>query len=277
MDHTVREICINGSDVLFIYRSSRNPVQKSSLFETSLDASDWCQDFALSCQVRLDPNQAYAGGRFQEDFRWHILMNPLAHRGPYICFRRVKAKSFCLEDFDDPNNVLPIVIEHFKKKLPLLICGETNSGKTSLLSTLIRLHCQKDRWICLEQTPEIPPIATNWVHLCASHPDVDQNGAYSLSTLFAEALRMRPDRILIGEIRKEEAAAFLDSLDVGIKGSVGTIHAACNSSLVRRLEILSKRNKVEKILVQQKLAAVFMERGNASKPPSLSTFYLFSD
>ncbi len=274
-DPSICEVCINGTEGMFTYQTGGIHSQTASPFLDNREAEIWCQDFAFSQNTRLDPNQAFAGGKFEDKFRWHFLMRPIAINGPYLSFRKLRAGSFSAGSFGDPHGLWPEISSHFITGKPLLICGETSSGKTSLLATLIRECSAQERWICLEQTPELPALTRNWVHLCASVPDLDGYGGYELETLFAEALRLRPDRLLVGEIRRQEARTLIKALQIGMQSVCGTIHAGSSADLVARFEQLSGHENIKQEFCRQRMGAVFMNRAKVMDFPKISSFSIF--
>jgi pilus assembly protein CpaF len=116
----------------------------------------------------------------------------------------------------------------------MVIVGPTGSGKSSLLAALLT-SAKDERIVILESLPELPRLSSLWVRLAARGANLEGMGAFSLAQLLVEALRLRPDRLVIGEVRGPEAGVLADALATGHAGVAATLHAGCDSSALARL------------------------------------------
>jgi pilus assembly protein CpaF len=189
-------------------------------------------------QPSVDAFLALDGGR---PFRAHVVVAPLALRGPEITLRRLpQAHRFRLEDFSDDEAQSETLRDAARRGLSLLICGKTGSGKTSLASAFLRHLPANTRTLVLEDSPELPlPNALS--SKLIARPDrygFRSGAAWELEHLVFESLRMRPDRLVLGECRGPEARAIAQALQTGHRGVVTTIHAGNARAALARFEAL---------------------------------------
>lgn len=170
-------------------------------------------------------------------FRAHVVVSPMALNGTEITLRRVpKAKQFYLEDFSLSEDKILLLKKAMKDKKSILIAGATGAGKSSFISALMNEISGQDRVLLLEDSPELPIPNTLSTKLLARFDKFGfRDGAsWDLSHLVHESLRMRPDRIIIGECRGPEATAISHALMTGHKGVMTTLHAgSCEEALER--------------------------------------------
>lgn len=170
-------------------------------------------------------------------FRAHVVVSPMALSGTEITLRRIQqAKRFSLEDFNLDKDTCHALKESILKKDSILVAGATGAGKSSLLTALMNLIPTLDRVLVLEDSPELPvPNALSSKLITRSDRFGFREGAqWDLSHLVYESLRMRPDRIIVGECRGPEAKAISQALMTGHKGVMTSIHAgSCAEALDR--------------------------------------------
>ncbi len=201
----------------------------------------WAQNLAERAQVQLgltqpsvDSTIEYSARKF---LRAHVVVPPLAPDGPEITLRRLPhLERFKLDNFDVSASHLNTIITALRSGKSFLISGSTGSGKTSFVTALLREIPSHERLVVLEDSPEIPlpsPLSTKLV--CRSDRFGFREGAsWTLEDLVFESLRMRPDRIIVGECRSREANAIAKALQTGHRGVWTTIHASsCNEALAR--------------------------------------------
>ncbi len=180
-------------------------------------------------------------------FRAHVVISPMSLRGTEITLRRIHApQNFDLQHFSDNPELLEILLTSFTQKKSILIAGSTGAGKSSLLTTLMNKIPQNDRVVILEDSPELPlPNELSSKLVARSDRFGFREGAeWDLCHLVFECLRMRPDRIIIGECRGPEARAIYQALMTGHKGVITTLHAgSCTEALMRFEELVESSSK----------------------------------
>ena len=193
------------------------------------------------------------------NFRVQVLSPPVISHGMSFQLRRFACnenfKNFKADDWADKNGheLEQVLKEHFEKKSNFLIVGATGCGKTTLLKSLLFTHCANDRVVCLEDTPELPLLnefSTNLKTYFSSSPEIPH---IDLNDLVQTSLRLRPDRLIMGEMRGPEAASFLLMLSTGHKGSGATLHAKNPLDALYRLEMLTQLNNSWSVQTVRKL------------------------
>lgn len=240
-DPSVDEVLFNGCRSMEVL--GRERLSLPSPFQSDRELILRTQQLAHGQGVRLDPLQPAAGGLLVWEglslhLRWHALLPPVARDGPLLSLRRHRLNQLLLEDFASPDQIA-LMRPFVQGDASLFIIGPTGSGKTSLLISLLGHFAAEERVALLEQVPEIPRLFLPWIRLCAQQSDLGGQGAFSLCQIFDELLRLRPDRIVVGEIRQQEAAVFKRSFLAGHGGIWCTLHARGPTRLGDRLAELS--------------------------------------
>ena len=238
-DSDVDEVLVNGvASACAVQGDTLKAISAS--FESIKDLTLWSQHWARRLGVRLDPLVGAAGGSFDgQNYRWHCVMPPLAPDGPLFSIRRHRFDQLDLSRFEVDSDTLSKLEESMIKRANILICGPTGSGKTSVLSTLLRTYAGSERVILVESLPELPLPTPFSARLIERQANLEQVGAFGLDRLLREALRLRPDRLVVGEVRGAEAAVLCEALLSGHQGVMATIHAATSSEAVSKLGMLA--------------------------------------
>jgi pilus assembly protein CpaF len=206
------------------------------------DVRRLAQRLAASCGRRLDDGQPYADARLPDGTRLHAVLPPVATTGPYLSLRTFRQRPFSIDDLVATGTVPPAVASVLAAivgaRLAYLVAGGTGSGKTTLLSTLLGLVPPTERIVLVEDAAELRPLHPHVVALQARTSNVEGAGAVTLTDLVRQALRMRPDRLIVGECRGAEIADLLGALNTGHDGGAGTIHANAAADVPARLEAL---------------------------------------
>lgn len=238
-DKNVDELFFNGASVVFV-KSGCSVRKVRSVFENNIDMTDFLVEFAASQQVRLDPIIGFAGGELIDPpGRWHVVLPPLSRDGPIFCLRRHRFEILRLQDFLFADAVKLDLIRHISLGCPLLIVGSTGSGKTSFLSSLLKEFAIDKRVVIIESLPELRQLGSNWVRLLERVATRNGVAAITSETLLAQALRLNPDCIVIGEIRAGEARTFIEAARTGHNGVVATMHSGSVEEAVSRLQTLA--------------------------------------
>lgn len=196
----------------------------------------WIQDFAADSGARIDPVYPSAGGRLKRfPARWHAVFPPVVPLGPAMTFRRERFCHLTLADFEFTKNTDQKLIDHVASGGGLLISGATGSGKTSLLAAILRTLLSQKRMVIVESIQELHGLSPVYVEMTSRAPNLAGIGAIDSNWLVREALRIRPQGLVIGEIRGDEASAFVDAFTSGHQSCFGTIHSASIFGAVQRL------------------------------------------
>jgi len=267
-DPCLDEVLINGCDQVLLLSGAHRRIEASP-FSSNQNMIEACQKLAFGQNLRLDPLMPAAGGAFElvladerEHFRWHCLLPPVSRDGPLLSLRRHRLAVLDLKDFVTPS-LITTLEEMSAHAGPLLIAGPTGVGKTSLMMALLQRAARDLRVAILEQLAELPRLQPGWIRLQAQTADLGGQGTFSLSQSFDELLRLRPDRIVIGELRQKEEVLALRRAVLAGHGSVWvTLHAASPESLAARLADLAEEDVRiwDALLVEQGAHLIVMGR-----------------
>lgn len=239
-DPQVTDILVNGTDQVWIDRG-----RGLELTETKLDPG---QDrtlavrMAAACGKRLDEAAPIVDGTLPNGARLHAVIPPLSGTQTLISLRLKRAKAFTLPQLVETGMVATPVASLLRalveKRCSVLISGATGSGKTTLLNTLLGLVDPTQRLVCIEEVSEIQVDHPHVVQLQERRPNIQGKGEVTMSELVRAAMRMRPDRIVLGECRGAEVREVLLALNTGHSGGWATLHANSASDVPARLQAL---------------------------------------
>lgn len=258
-DPSVTDVLVNGVDV-WVDRGrglERVPVRLAGPDEVRRLA----QRMAAACGRRLDDGSPYADARLPDGTRLHAVLPPIAPHGPYLSLRTFRQRPFTLPELVRMGTVAPpaadLLAAMVAARLAYLVVGGTGAGKTTLLSTLLGRVPPGERIVLVEDAPELRPVHPHVVALQVRTSNVEGAGAVSLRELVREALRMRPDRLVVGECRGAEVVDLLGALNTGHEGGAGTLHANSVTDVPARLEALGLLDGLPRAAVHaQVLAAI---------------------
>jgi pilus assembly protein CpaF len=192
---------------------------------------------------RLDDAAPYADSRLPDGTRFHAVLAPVARPGTVISLRVPRARGFTLDELvgcgtitDEGARLLRRVVS---RRLAFLVCGGTGSGKTTLLASLLSLVAPEERIVLVEDASELRPVHPHVVALEARPANVEGAGVITVRDLVRQALRMRPDRLVVGEVRGGEVVELLAALNTGHEGGCGTLHANSAVDVPARVEALA--------------------------------------
>jgi pilus assembly protein CpaF len=223
------------------------------------------QRLALACGRRLDDAQPFvdawlpvtAHGRV----RLHAVLPPIAANGTCLSLRVLRRAGHDLDalrrlgTFDLPTQrVLEAVVA---ARLAFVVTGGTGAGKTSLLSGLLAAVDAQERIVSIEDAGELAPNHPQFVRLIARPPNIEGAGEVTLADLVRQGLRMRPDRLVVGEVRGAEVCDLLTALNTGHDGGAGTVHANSPAELPARMEALAALGGLSRAALHSQLAAAF--------------------
>jgi pilus assembly protein CpaF len=236
LDPNINDILINGVDSFYVesdgmLRREINP------FKTREALSDLIERLVFPLARSLDAAKPYLDGRMSDGSRFHIILPPIAVAGPVLSIRKFgKNAERSLSDFG-PEGVVDWIKEQIHSRQNLIVSGATGSGKTTLLAQILRNVPSSERIAILEESAELIVDHPHAVRLEARPPSADGKGEVNLQCLLRNALRMRPDRIAIGECRGGEAFDMLQAMNTG-HGCFATLHANGALDALKRLEAL---------------------------------------
>lgn len=247
-DSSVGEIMINGPDDIWIEVSGK--LQKTDAkFDTVDDLMGGVKNIAQYVGKTLNEMNPRMDARLPDGSRVHVVLPPCAQNGISVAIRRFGTFSLNMEKLIEFGSVTPDAVEFIdacvKMKRNLVVAGGTGSGKTSLLNCISLLIDPMDRIIVIEDSTELQLQQPHVLMLEARKPDARGRGEVTIGDLFHSAMRLRPDRIVIGEIRGGEALSLLQAMTSGHGGSMTTTHATYPDDTLRRLETMAMMSSVE--------------------------------
>jgi pilus assembly protein CpaF len=217
------------------------------------------QRLAALAGRRLDDTAPYADARLPGGVRLHAVLPPIASAGTTLSLRLPRRRAFTLEELVTAGTVpaagAALLGGLVSARVAFLVTGGTGSGKTTILSSLLSLADPAERLILVEDSAELRPSHPHVVTLEARPPNVEGAGGVTLHDLVRQALRMRPDRMVVGEVRGREVVDLLAALNTGHEGGCATIHANTPADVPARLEALACAAGLTRDAVHSQLAA----------------------
>jgi pilus assembly protein CpaF len=217
------------------------------------------QRLALAAGRRLDDAQPFVDAWLPDGIRLHAMLPPVAADGTCLSLRVIRPAGHDLAalrelgTFDAAAEELLVRI--VRARLAFLVIGATGSGKTTLLAALLAQVPPGERIVCIEDAGELHPDHPQVVRLVSRPPNVEGAGEVTTQELVRQALRMRPDRIVVGEVRGPEVCELLAALNTGHDGGAGTVHANSPSEVPARMEALAALGGVGRSALHSQLAA----------------------
>jgi pilus assembly protein CpaF len=236
-DDGVTDVLINGFNEVWVERAGKMERTEIS-FSSPQQLDAWIERMFSRAGARVDTSRPIADARLEDGSRVHAVLPPIAPTGPAVSIRRFSRVRPSLDDLvamgtldADAATRLTIAVSGGRT---IAIAGATGSGKTTLMNALLGCVPGAERIVTIEETRELQPAHPHVIPLIARGANVEGAGRIDLSDLVRAALRMRPDRIVIGEVRGPEALAALSAMSTGHQGSMITIHARGADEAVAR-------------------------------------------
>ncbi|MDR0284904.1 MAG: TadA family conjugal transfer-associated ATPase [Propionibacteriaceae bacterium] len=234
------DIVVNGADQVFVDQGYGLKTVESP-FSNDDAVRQLGVRLAASIGRRLDDGSPYVDARLPNGLRFHAVLAGIAHPGTCLSLRVPARRRLTMADWER-GGVAPraaaILRRVVEKKLAFLISGGTGSGKTTLLATLLGLVPPGERIVIVEDSRELDPDHPHTVSLEARPANGEGAGLVTMTDLVRQALRMRPDRLVVGEVRGAELRDLLQALNTGHEGGCGTVHANSVADVPARLEAL---------------------------------------
>jgi pilus assembly protein CpaF len=238
----VTDVLVNGADAVYVDRGA-GLERTSTRFPDDAAVRRLAQRLASSVGRRLDDATPYVDLRLPDGSRLHAVLAPLARPGTVISLRVPRARVFTLDELVERGTVnadgAALLHRLVTSRCAFLVSGGTGSGKTTLLSALLSLVDPRQRVVVVEDASELRPDHPHVVGLEARTANVEGAGAVPMRVLVRQALRMRPDRLVVGEVRGDEVTDLLAAMNTGHEGGCGTVHANSAGDVPARIEALA--------------------------------------
>lgn len=240
-DPSVTEIMVNGVEDIFIERSGQT-VRSDIAFSSEKALMGVIERIVAPIGRRVDESSPLCDARLKDGSRVNIVIRPIALKGPSISIRKFAQRRLQVEDLVKFDSLDQQMVDFLKicveQKKNIVISGGTGSGKTTLLNIISNLIPPLERIVTIEDAAELKLYHDNLVTLEARPPNVEGRGQVSIRELVKNSLRMRPDRIVVGECRGGEALDMLQAMNTGHDGSLTTAHANSPRDMLSRLETM---------------------------------------
>jgi pilus assembly protein CpaF len=241
-DTSVDEVMVNGAGVVWVERGGRLEATDVR-FGSAGELRDVIERILAPLGRRVDEAEPLCDARLPDGSRVNVVIPPLAPDGPIVTVRRFRARGLSADDLVAAGTWEPplrdLLASAVRARLSVLISGGTGSGKTTTLNALSSFVPSDERIVTIEDTLELRLRQPHVVRLEARPPSVEGRGEVTIRRLVRNALRMRPDRIVVGEVRGGEALDMLAAMTTGHDGSLCTVHAGSPEEALRRLETLA--------------------------------------
>lgn len=241
-DHTITEVMINGPDCIFVEQSGRL-YQRPERFESRRQLEDVIQRIVSRVNRTVDTSNPICDARLEDGSRVNIVLHPIALNGPIVTIRKFPDKVISFDDLISWKAITPeaasFLRECVKAKYNIFVSGGTGSGKTTFLNALSNFIPSDERIITIEDSAELQiKTIPNLVRLETRNANTEGKGQISIRDLIKSSLRMRPERIVVGEVRGAEALDMLQAMNTGHDGSLSTGHANSPKDMLSRLETM---------------------------------------
>ena len=242
IDESITEIMVNGCDEVFVERGGR--LEETGIRYESDDALRAAiAGFAAAVGRSIDDRWPLLDARWTDGSRINAVLPPLAIRGPYLTIRRFPSTRLTARQLIDHGAMSEAMCEFLRASvsgnLNLLVSGGSGSGKTTVLNALLEFADDDERIVTIEDAAELRPPQRHVLPMETRPPDANGQGLVTVRDLVRNALRMRPDRIVVSEVRGGEALDMLQAMNTGHDGSLSTIHSNTDREALSRLETLS--------------------------------------
>jgi Flp pilus assembly CpaF family ATPase len=238
---TISEIMVVKSDQIYVERDGVIELSGRRFISDKVTESI-IERIVAQVGRRIDKSQPLVDARLADGSRVNAIIPPLAIRGPCLTIRKFPAYRFQMDDLIERGSITSAAALFLRacviNKENILISGGTGTGKTTMLNVLSSFIPAKERIVTIEDTNELQLHQDHVVNLETKPPNVEGTGEYSIRDLVKNALRMRPDRVIVGECRSGEALDMLQAMNTGHDGSMTTIHANMAEEVIKRLEVL---------------------------------------
>ncbi len=248
-DPSITEIMVNNKDQVYIEKRGKLELT-SKKFTANDQVRVVIERILTPLGRRIDESAPYVDARLPDGSRVNAVIPPLSLTGPTLTIRKFSRERFTVNDLIKRFKSLTPDMAKFidaavKSRKNILVSGGTGSGKTTLLNILSSYIPEHERIITIEDSAELKLNQTHWIRLESRPPNIEGRGEVGIKDLFRNTLRMRPDRIVVGESRGGEALDVLQAMNTGHDGSMSTIHANSTQDVLIRLDSMILMSGVE--------------------------------
>ena len=241
-DPAVEEVMVSGTEPVWVERAGR--LERTAVrFAEERELRDAIERILAPLGRRVDEAEPLCDARLPDGSRVNVVIPPLALDGPVLTIRRFRRRGFSADELVANGTLSRPLLEFLARavraRASVLICGGTGSGKTTTLNVLSGFIGAGERVVTIEDAAELRLSQPHVIRLEARPPNLEGRGEVTIRRLVRNALRMRPDRIVVGEVRGPEALDLLTALSTGHDGSLSTIHAGTPAEALRRVETLA--------------------------------------
>lgn len=244
-DDNINEIMINAFDEIYLEKDGQ--MYKSVYkFKDNDEYERIIQKIVSEVGREVNTSKPIVDARLYDGSRVNIVLNPISKDNPAVTIRKFSNKNYTIDDLmnfglfnEEVYDFLKMII---KAKYNIMIGGGTSSGKTTLLGALTNFIDKSERIITIEDSRELRIDLPNLISLQSRESNVSHGGNISMKDLIKNSLRMRPDRIIVGEVRADETLDMLQSMNTGHDGSLSTVHANSSKDMISRLETMVLRS-----------------------------------
>jgi pilus assembly protein CpaF len=240
-DPTISDILVTTPKLVYIERNGKL-VKSQVQFKDNAHLQRIIQKIVSQAGRRIDESSPMVDARLPDGSRLNAVIEPVAVDGPLLSIRRFSTDPFTVEDLIEMKTLTPEIVTLLsacvRARLNIIIAGGTGSGKTTLLNVLSTYIPEDERIVTIEDTAELQLRQEHVARMETRPPNIEGQGAIKQRQLVINSLRMRPNRIILGEVRGEEALDMLQAMNTGHDGSLATIHANSCRDAVSRLEMM---------------------------------------
>jgi pilus assembly protein CpaF len=241
-DPAVDEIMVSGTAPVWVERAGKLWCTDVR-FPREQDLRDAIERILAPLGRRVDEAEPLCDARLPDGSRVNVVLPPLALDGPALTIRRFRRRGLSPDELVDNGTLTRPLLEFLARavraRCTVLVCGGTGSGKTTTLNALSSFIGADERVVTIEDAAELRLRQPHVVRMEARPPNLEGRGEVTIRRLVRNALRMRPDRIVVGEVRGAEALDMLTALSTGHDGSLSTVHAGSCAEALRRIEVLA--------------------------------------
>ncbi len=241
-DNNITEIMINSPDEIYIEIDGVLTKDESVSFINDDHIVRTVERLIEPMGRTIDANNPMVDSRLSDGSRINAVIPPLSTKGPVVTIRKFKENMTTIDEFIRLGSLTPYMARFLdgavRGKLNIIVCGGTGSGKTTLLNILSGFIADNERIITIEDAAELRLNQSHVISLETRVENYEENGAITVRDLVINSLRMRPDRIIVGEVRGSEAFDMLQAMNTGHDGSLTTLHANGPADALNRLETM---------------------------------------
>jgi pilus assembly protein CpaF len=241
-DESITEIMVNGAKNIYIERAGKI-VREPTSFESDDHLMRIIDRIVAPLGRRIDESSPYVDARLQDGSRVNAVIPPISLGGPTLTIRKFAKNPITVEQLVEYGTITPESIEFLKAcviaRINMVISGGTGSGKTTMLNVISQYIPSDERILTIENAAELQLRQEHVVTLESRPPNIEGRGEVTIQDLVVNSLRMRPDRIIIGEIRDEAALDMLQAMNTGHEGSMTTAHSNSPRDTLSRIETMT--------------------------------------